>query len=180
MRGMTGSSLKVAAVFLLSGSMLAGATVTAFAQGAQTLRVGQKADLGRFVTDATGRTLYEFRRDTGTTSACVDACLTTWPPLVQASGNPALAPGLGGTAAVAVQADGRRQVLYNGKLLYHFRTDANPGDTNGQGVGGNWFVVEVAGAAALPATGGFAVPAGLAAAGLAAGATGIVLRRRSA
>jgi LPXTG-motif cell wall-anchored protein len=36
----------------------------------------------------------------------------------------------------------------------------------------------VAGASALPATGGFAVPAGLAIAGLATGAAGFVLRRR--
>jgi LPXTG-motif cell wall-anchored protein len=38
----------------------------------------------------------------------------------------------------------------------------------------------VAGASALPATGGAAVPAGLALAGLASGAAGILLRRRSA
>ena len=125
------------------------------AQAVQTLRIGQKADLGRFVTDSQGRTLYMFTRDTGTTSACVDACLTTWPPLVQASGQPALGPGLGGTAGTAVQSDGRRQVTYNGKLLYYFRTDANPGDTMGQNVGGVWFVVE-ASPIALPATGGLA------------------------
>ena len=130
-------------------------TTSVSAQVAQTLRVGQKADLGRFVTDSQGRTLYEFRRDTGTTSACVDACLTTWPPLTQASGQPTLAAGLGGTAGVAAQADGRRQVTYNGKLLYYYRSDANPGDTTGQGVGGVWFVVEaVTGAAVLPSTGG--------------------------
>jgi len=124
------------------------------AQVAQTLRIGQKADLGRFVTDGNGRSLYKFTRDTGTTSACVDACLTTWPSFNQASGNPTLAAGLGGTAGVAVQADGRRQVTYNGTLLYYRNTDVNPGDTTGQGVGGIWFVVEaVAGASALPATG---------------------------
>ena len=134
------------------------------------------------MTDAQGRTLYEFRRDTGTTSACVDACLTTWPPLVQAAGQPTLAPGLGGTVAVAAQADGRRQVLYNGKLLYYYRSDAAPGDTTGQGVGGNWFVVEVVGAA-LPATGGGAAGVPLAwawalpLAGCAA-AAGAALRRR--
>jgi predicted lipoprotein with Yx(FWY)xxD motif len=142
--------------FMLLGIGLALLLVTPVsAQAAQTLRIGQKADLGRFVTDSQGRTLYLFTRDTGTTSACEGNCLTTWPPLVQATGQPTLAPGLGGTVGIAVQADGRRQVTYNGKLLYYYRTDANPGDTNGQGVGGVWFVVEaVAGASALPATGG--------------------------
>ena len=154
----------------------------AMAQAPPTLRAGQTAALGRFVTDAQGRTLYEFRRDTGPTSACVDACLTTWPPLVQAAGQPTLAPGLGGTIAVATQADGRRQVLYNGKLLYYYRSDAAPGDTTGQGVGGNWFVVEIVaganlpsagGAAGMPVAGSWALP--LAGLGVAAGA---VLRRR--
>jgi predicted lipoprotein with Yx(FWY)xxD motif len=153
------------------------------AQTAGTLRIGQKADLGRFVVDSAGKSLYEFKRDAGTTSACVDNCLVTWPPLVQASGNPTLAPGLGGTVGVAVQADGRRQVTYNGKLLYYYRTDAAAGDTNGQGVGGNWFVVEaVAGASLLPATGGMAgipVHSGLlaGAAGAIALGAGAVLRR---
>src|SRR5688500_14505326 len=113
---------RVKAVLLGLGLALIVAAPVA-AQGTPTLRIGQKAELGRFVTDAQGRTLYEFRRDMGTTSACVDACLTTWPPLVQPAGQPSLAPGLGGTVGVAVQADGRRQVTYGGKLLYYFRTD---------------------------------------------------------
>jgi predicted lipoprotein with Yx(FWY)xxD motif len=174
--------------FALIGIGLALMLVTPVsAQAVQTLRIGQKADLGRFITDSQGRTLYLFTRDAGTTSACVDACLTTWPPLVQASGNPTLGPGLGGTVGVAVQSDGRRQVTYNGKLLYYYRNDVNPGDTNGQNVGGVWFVVEaVAGASALPATGG--APAGVLGhigwitglAGLAAVGAGAMLRRRRA
>jgi predicted lipoprotein with Yx(FWY)xxD motif len=135
--------------------LIAGLAAPVAAQGAATLAVRQTTQLGRFVTDAQGRTLYEFRRDTGTVSACVDACLTTWPPLVVPTGQPVLAAGVGGTATVVVQADGRRQVVYNGKLLYYYRMDTAPGDTNGQGVGGNWFVVEaVGGGAGLPATGG--------------------------
>ena len=155
------------------------------AQATQTLRFAQKADLGRYITDAQGRTLYLFTRDNGTTSACEGNCLTVWPPLVQAAGTPALAPGLGGTVGVAVQSDGRRQVTYNGKLLYYYRSDNAPGDTTGQNVGGVWFVVEaVAGPAALPATGGG--PGGLlryagwltAAAGALALGAGAALRRR--
>jgi predicted lipoprotein with Yx(FWY)xxD motif len=160
-------------------AVILAAPVAVQAQAMPALRIGQKADLGRFVTDGQGRALYEFRRDTGTVSACVDNCLTTWPPLVQAAGQPVLAPGLGGTVGVAVQADGRRQVTYNGKLLYYYRLDVNPGDTVGQGVGGNWYVVEaVAGAVVLPRTGG---PAGLtwlaSLAGIGALGAGVAFRR---
>jgi predicted lipoprotein with Yx(FWY)xxD motif len=37
--------------------------------------------------------------------------------------------------------DGGEQVVVNGWPLYFFANDAAPGDTNGQGVGDNWFVV---------------------------------------
>ena len=37
--------------------------------------------------------------------------------------------------------DGGTQVTYNGHPLYHFASDSAPGDTKGQGIGGNWFVV---------------------------------------
>ena len=159
---------------------VAGVAAPVAAQAMPTLRATQNNALGPFVTDAQGRTLYEFTRDTGTTSACVDACLTAWPPLVLASGQPTLGPGLGGTVGVATQADGRRQVTYNGKLLYYYRTDMGPGDATGQGVGGVWYVVAPTAAPALPRTGGgtpLALAWALPLAGL-AGVTGMALRRR--
>jgi predicted lipoprotein with Yx(FWY)xxD motif len=32
------------------------------------------------------------------------------------------------------------QVTYNGHLLYTYSGDSKPGDTNGEGIGGVWFV----------------------------------------
>ena len=43
--------------------------------------------------------------------------------------------------------DGSTQVTYNGWPLYYFHEDAAPGDTNGQGVGGVWFLVSPEGEA---------------------------------
>jgi hypothetical protein len=71
-------------------------------------------------------------------------------------------------------------VTYNGKLLYYYRTDMGPGDTNGQNVGGVWFVVAPTAAPALPRTGGgapLAVAWALPLAGV-AGLAGAALRRR--
>jgi predicted lipoprotein with Yx(FWY)xxD motif len=174
------SRAKVMLLGIATALGVAGIAAPAAAQAMPTLRATQNNALGPFVTDAQGRTLYEFRRDTGTTSACVDACLTTWPPLVVASGQPTLAPGLGGAVGIAVQADGRRQVTYDGKLLYYYRTDMGPGDANGQAVGGVWFVVAPIAAPGLPRTGGGTPPAlawALPLAGL-AGLAGTALRRR--
>ena len=37
--------------------------------------------------------------------------------------------------------DGSEQATYNDWPLYHYAGDAEPGDTNGQGVNDVWFVV---------------------------------------
>jgi predicted lipoprotein with Yx(FWY)xxD motif len=43
--------------------------------------------------------------------------------------------------------DGTVQVTYNGHPLYVFAADTAPGQTNGQGSGGVWFLVDAAGEA---------------------------------
>jgi hypothetical protein len=43
------------------------------------------------------------------------------------------------------RSDGTTQVTYNGHPLYYFSGDKAPGDTNGQGVGGNWFTISPSG-----------------------------------
>ena len=43
-------------------------------------------------------------------------------------------------------ADGTKIVTYNHRPLYRFSGDSQPGDTNGQGSGGVWFVITPTGA----------------------------------
>jgi hypothetical protein len=45
--------------------------------------------------------------------------------------------------------DGKCQIALNGWPLYRYAKDPNPGDTNGQGVGGIWFVSNPLGKKAL-------------------------------
>src|ERR1700719_351203 len=40
------------------------------------------ASLGQILVDSQGRTLYLFKKDTGTTSTCTGACAAAWPPLL--------------------------------------------------------------------------------------------------
>ena len=40
------------------------------------------------------------------------------------------------------RADGSAQLTYNGRPLYFYIKDTNPGDTKGQGVGGVWYVAK--------------------------------------
>ena len=92
------------------------------------------------LTNAQGMTLYYFKPDTATTSACSGACAGNWPPLLfTSSGSPTSASTLSGTLSVVADANGQ-QVEYNGHPLYTFSSDTAPGQTNGEGVAGKWFV----------------------------------------
>jgi predicted lipoprotein with Yx(FWY)xxD motif len=104
--------------------------------------------LGNVLVDSQGRTLYLFKADRGTKSACAGACATAWPPLI-AHGKPTVAGGASASLlGTAKRSDGTQQVTYNGHPLYLFVSDQSPGDVSGQGVaafGAPWFALSTAG-----------------------------------
>lgn len=106
---------------------------------ASTVLVRTDPKLGKFLTDAQGRTLYVFKKDTPNTSQCSGRCATIWPPFT-ASGTLSLPAGVGGALGTITRADGTMQVTYEGMPLYRYAADAQPGDTKGQGIGGVWSV----------------------------------------
>jgi predicted lipoprotein with Yx(FWY)xxD motif len=116
--------------------------------------------LGTILVDANGMTLYGFTKDEAGTPTCNDACARAWPPsLLQ--GAPTAGAGIDPASVVAVpRADGSQQLKVGKWPLYLFSGDAAPGDVNGQGSGGVWFVVGAdgklikgnGGSAAAPAT----------------------------
>jgi predicted lipoprotein with Yx(FWY)xxD motif len=113
--------------------------------GGATVQTVQNGDFGTILTDGAGNTLYLFEQDHGTTTACTTGCSSTWPALT-ATGKPTAGTGVdAGLLGTAKQADGTTQVTYNGHLVYRYSGDAAPGDTNGEGIGGVWFVVSSAG-----------------------------------
>jgi predicted lipoprotein with Yx(FWY)xxD motif len=111
-----------------------------------TVRVA-KTNLGKILVNSKGRTLYLFQADSGTTSACTDACAAAWPPLTSAA--PKVGKGAKASLAnTATRSDGKPQVIYNGHPLYTYSGDKKAGNTNGQGVnafGGLWYVLSPTG-----------------------------------
>lgn len=102
--------------------------------------------LGSIIVDAAGKTLYAFTNDVDGASTCYDDCATAWPPLI-AGDDVSPGDGLDATKLTTVdRTDGTKQVKYGDWPLYYFAADAAAGDTNGQGVGTKWFVVDAAGA----------------------------------
>ncbi len=85
-----------------------------------------------------GFTLYVFDSDLESDgSSCYDGCATNWPPLLLADDE---ASGVASLATIT-RTDGTQQVTYNGRPLYFYAGDQNPGNTNGDG--SVWHIVEL-------------------------------------
>jgi predicted lipoprotein with Yx(FWY)xxD motif len=111
-----------------------------------TIQSGE-TDLGTIVTDAEGLTLYMFGADQNGKSTCYDDCAATWPALT-VDGEPVAGDGIDASLLGTTERDdGATQVTYGGLPLYHFASDAEPGDTNGQGIGDIWYVISPEGEA---------------------------------
>lgn len=129
-------------------------------QPAQASGVGalkaSSSSLGMLLTDGDGRTLYVLTKDKGGTSSCYGNCASNWPAFTATASAGSGADGsLLGTTK---RTDGKTQVTYKNQPLYYFSGDANPGDTNGQGVGGVWFTVGPTGAVITAKAGAGATP----------------------
>ncbi len=127
---------------LLTAGILATAMTAALAPAA-----GQTADAGGLLRDKSGRTLYVFDKDAGGESRCFDACATAWPPFMAAAGAQAAAGPGGLTLHTRAGATAAQQWGWQGRPLYYYAGDQQPGDAKGDGVGGSWHVVRLAGAA---------------------------------
>ncbi|HKV57746.1 MAG TPA: hypothetical protein VJO32_05670 [Ktedonobacteraceae bacterium] len=116
-------------------------TPTASTSGsALSIKTATMTVKGKSITaliNSQGMTLYYNTSDT-TSSVCSGGCASSWPPLVSST-VPSTAATLPGTLSLFTDANGS-QVTYNGHPLYTFSGDTAPGQVNGDGIGGVWFV----------------------------------------
>jgi predicted lipoprotein with Yx(FWY)xxD motif len=112
------------------------------AQDAGPTLDAQTDDLGTYLVDGNGMTLYYFTKDVfAGTTVCYGPCAEAWPPLAVAEGQAVTAgDGVDGVIGSIARTDGTLQVTYDGRPLYYWAADTQPGDTLGQDVGGVWFV----------------------------------------
>jgi predicted lipoprotein with Yx(FWY)xxD motif len=107
-----------------------GGSGSAAQSGGATVSVKRVTGAGRILVDAKGRALYRSDQERRGMVLCDGACLSFWQPLT-VGGTPK-GSSLPGTVAVVRRPDGRRQVTYNGRLLYSFKLD-KPGKVTGDG-----------------------------------------------
>jgi predicted lipoprotein with Yx(FWY)xxD motif len=104
-----------------------------------TINLGGKSTV--VLTNQDGFIVYYHTRDTARTIACTRICRNRWHPvLFTGSGNVPSSGNLPGVLSLLKTMDGN-QVLYNGHPLYTYTGDMVPGQANGQGFRGRWFVV---------------------------------------
>ncbi|MGW4483882.1 SCO0930 family lipoprotein [Amycolatopsis sp. NPDC004368] len=107
------------------------------------LSAGEVDGIGPAVVDQDGFTLYLFTKDSKkpSKSTCDGDCAKQWPPVLT-SGDVKL-DGIDTKLLGNVKrADGTTQVTLGGWPLYRFAKDTAPGEANGMGVKGTWFVIE--------------------------------------
>jgi predicted lipoprotein with Yx(FWY)xxD motif len=113
--------------------------------------------LGQVVVTSNGAAVYLFDQDRpgAAASACTGVCANLWHAVTTPSGTPQVS-GLTGTLGTVAGTGGARQLTLDGHRLYTYTGDS-PGQLNGEGVMGIWWVVSPAGqpihqAAAAPSS----------------------------
>ncbi|MGO9660168.1 MAG: hypothetical protein ACLQVK_16850 [Acidimicrobiales bacterium] len=89
-----------------------------------------KGKAGIFLIGPNGHALYIFTKDQGTKTACLGQCATFWPALTD-TGAITTGPDINKAEVAKVDAQKPDQLTYYGHLLYYFKGDSAPGQTNG-------------------------------------------------
>ena len=107
-----------------------------------TVLIVQKSALGYVLALANGHVVYTYAKDTkGGASACTGPCASVWPPVTGIPVASSASTGLG-TLGTVTDANGAKQVTYNGLPLYTFKGDSALA-TKGNGAGGMWHVIKM-------------------------------------
>jgi predicted lipoprotein with Yx(FWY)xxD motif len=107
-----------------------------------------KSKLGTMLVDSTGRSLYLFQADKGTSSTCYGSCAAAWPPLMTHGAPKAGSSVKQSLLGTTKRKDGSTEVTYHGHPLYYYAGDSSPGATTGQGLdqfGAEWYVLAPSG-----------------------------------
>jgi predicted lipoprotein with Yx(FWY)xxD motif len=113
----------------------------AAAPGTTVVKAMDVKPFGKVLADSKGFTLYRFEKDgvNPKTSVCNAECAKLWPP-VKAEDN-IVAEGIDKALIGSItRDDGTKQLTVGGWAVYNYAKDTAPCQSNGEGVGGTWFV----------------------------------------
>jgi predicted lipoprotein with Yx(FWY)xxD motif len=105
------------------------------------VKVAEKAEIGKYLTDTEGMTLYAFMNDHPGMSTCSGACIDKWPIFFREK--IATTGGLNAEEFGTIdREDGQKQTTFRGFPLYYWQGDSKAGETKGQGIKNVWFVID--------------------------------------
>ena len=105
-------------------AVVAGLAASARAAPSAAVRLSVRStEYGKALFGPSGKVVYVFGADRGSTSRCYGVCATAWPPLLTTA---APLAGVGVEAkllGMTKRRNGTRQVTYNGHPLYYYEAD---------------------------------------------------------
>ena len=115
--------LGVAATALVLAGVLAAAGSTRAASGVAARVSVRSTEFGKALFGPSGKVVYVFGADRGSTSHCYGVCAAAWPPLLTTA-RPLAGVGVEAKLlGMTKRKDGRLQVTYNGHPLYYYSAD---------------------------------------------------------
>lgn len=104
------------------------------AAGSETVSVEAVDGVGDVLVDAQGDALYSPDQEAGGKVLCTGACASIWEPLTLPDGDqPTGSSGVNAKLGTVERPDGSNQVTFEGKPLYTFAEDPEPGTVTGDG-----------------------------------------------
>ena len=106
-------------------------------------RIGTRSipGVGAVLINGEGLTLYHLTTDTSTKTTCTGSCANAGPPLLTTNGDAPNSSGVRGQFGTLTRPNAGVQITFDGLPLYTYAGDSQPGQANGQGIGGVWFAV---------------------------------------
>ena len=105
------------------------------------VKIANKEGVGKYLTDAEGKTLYWFKKDSVGMSACSGPCVDKWPLYYQETVAPVEGLPVADFATITRE-DSKKQTTFRGYPLYYWVGDAVTGDTKGQGANDVWYLID--------------------------------------
>lgn len=110
------------------------------------IHLDSTAQLGKFLVDKDGKTLYYFSNDANGQSHCTGGCLTAWPIFYADSATTTFSSALSAADfKTIILSSGTKQTAYKGWPLYYYApagVQELAGETKGEGVNNVWFVAK--------------------------------------
>jgi predicted lipoprotein with Yx(FWY)xxD motif len=98
-----------------------------------TVSVDEVDGVGAVLVDPDGAALYVSDQESDGKVRCTGACVAFWLPLEAPAGGLSAGDDVSGKLGTVERPDGTSQVTYDGKPLYRFSEDAEPGQVTGDG-----------------------------------------------